>query len=391
MAQKKNYSRYFIILNEDEKGYAIASDKLPTGYVKLEVKNNKCKVSYYVQNLKREAAPYYMILVLGKKDINKLIKIGELNIDDFGRADVSYEYASDNVGDTGMDVDSVSGASVARMIDSNIKPVLSGFLTSDIPKWRDYIIIEPKNREEEVEEEITPVSIFDEYEESIEQRAKAEEVQEIEEIEDTVEVQEVEYAREDIVEDIEDIKEVDNERGDIEDIVEEMVEIEDDKEAEGIREIVEDNAETRHKDEKKNRPKCKMGKFFDELAKDYDEVKGEISEIKNCNWYKVPAGEINSMNCPMHWNKYSAIYSPMVNYHNYIMAHKYYLVGYKYDKEGKMKCLIYGIPGSKSKMDQPYGGKTGFVTWVSSKSRKCEGYWLMFYDFKTSTILIPVK
>lgn len=377
MAQKKNYSRYFIILNEDEKGYAIASDKLPTGYVKLEVKSNKCKISYYVQNLKREAAPYYMILVLGKKDTNKLIKMGELNIDDFGRADVSYEYTSDNIGDTGVDVDSISGASVVRMIDTNIKPVLSGFLTSDIPKWRDYIIIEPKSREEEkVKEEVTPISIFDKYEESVEQRVKIEEVEEIEEIDDS---------RKDIVEDI---VEVDDAREDMLE-VEELEQVREEQQELEAQESVENDVYTRHKDEK--RPKCKVGKFFNELAKDYEEMKDEIDEIKNCVWYRIPSKDINSMNCPMHWNKYSVIYSPMINYHNYIMAHKYYLVGYKYDKEGKMKCLIYGIPGSKSKLHQPYGGKTGFVTWVPSKSRKCEGYWLMFYDFKTSTILIPVK
>lgn len=187
MAQKKSYSRYFIILQEDEKGYALASDKLPTGYVKLELKNDKCKVSYYVQNLKKESAPYYMTLILGKKGINKIIKIGELNIDNYGRAEVCYEYLANNIADTGMSMDNVSGAAVAKLLDKNVISVLSGFLTSDIPKWREYEIIEPKVREakEELEKEkeedeaIEEKSIFDKYEESIEISKQQEENEDI--------------------------------------------------------------------------------------------------------------------------------------------------------------------------------------------------------------------
>ena len=71
MTQKKSYSRYFIILQEDEKGYSLASDKVASGYAKLELKNDKCKISYYVQNLKKEMTPYYMMLVCNKKDVKR--------------------------------------------------------------------------------------------------------------------------------------------------------------------------------------------------------------------------------------------------------------------------------------------------------------------------------
>lgn len=67
LTQKKSYSRYFIILQEDEKGYSQASDKMSSGYAKIEIKNDKCKISYYVQNLKKDSSPYYMILICAKK------------------------------------------------------------------------------------------------------------------------------------------------------------------------------------------------------------------------------------------------------------------------------------------------------------------------------------
>ena len=69
MAPKKNYSRYFIILQEDEKGFSLDTEKSPSGYVKLEKKNNKCKISYYAQNLSMEKQPYHLILVCNKKDV----------------------------------------------------------------------------------------------------------------------------------------------------------------------------------------------------------------------------------------------------------------------------------------------------------------------------------
>ena len=57
-----------------------------------------------------------------------------------------------------------------------------------------------------------------------------------------------------------------------------------------------------------------------------------------------------------------------------------------------MKYIVYGIPGKKDKGDQPYGGKTGFVTWMEDETLgDGMGYWLMFYDFRNSVIVIPAE
>lgn len=422
MAQKKSYSRYFIILQEDERGYALASDKLPTGYVKLELKNDKCKVSYYVQNLKKESAPYYMTLILGKKDINKIIKIGELNIDNYGRAEISYEYSADNIADTEMSMDNVSGAAIVKFLDKNIISVLSGFLTSDIPRWKEYEIIDSmankerfeenveqevvekvqeKIEEEKVEQKIEQKieekieeekvergpeeekSIFDVYEESIEQGKH-----EVEDLQS--EADEVAQQEETIVQVVDRKEEVDVNNEEIKETIEEQ---EEDKSRNNIEENIAKNKDFRNDERNKKWPNGKAGEFFKEIAKGLKEIEGEITDIKKCIWYKVPIKHVNDMYCISDYNKYSIIYYPMINYYKYIKPYGYYFIGYKCDNEGKMKYLVYGIPGRKDRRDQPFGGKTGFVTWVPSKSGKneCEGYWLMFYDFRTSTILIPVK
>ncbi|MDF2505608.1 MAG: hypothetical protein K0R06_3102, partial [Clostridium sp.] len=178
MSQKKKYSRNFIILQEDEKGYGLASDKAPTGYAKIEVKNNKCKISFYVQNLKKEMKPYYILLICNKKDEKKLVKLGELNIDNTGRAEVSKEFTPENIAASGVSVDKVCGAAVIRSVDTNIIGVLNGFSITDIPNdWKKYTLVDnvkKRENDEKTKSENQNSTVehkdrsFDEYEEKIE-------------------------------------------------------------------------------------------------------------------------------------------------------------------------------------------------------------------------------
>ena len=73
------------------------------------------------------------------------------------------------------------------------------------------------------------------------------------------------------------------------------------------------------------------------------------------------------------------------------------MIGYKYDHFNNLKYIIYAIPGKKSAMEQPYGGKSGFVTWISDDScrqpenEESYGYWLMFFDYNKSTVIVPIR
>lgn len=445
MTQKKSYSRYFIILQEDEKGYALASDKLPSGYAKLELKNDKCKISYYVQNLKKESAPYYMILICGKKDVKKIIKLGELNIDEHGRCDVSYEYGVDSVGNSGINVDKVIGAGIVRFINSNIIPVMSGFASNEIPEWREYSIVEEEKQSQEripeaeevkqpeVEPEVKSemredtTNIFEEYE------IKIEEIKEEQESEEEI-PQRVEEAQQEEVQQ-EDVSEpnleIDSEEARHKDKKKDKCE---DKHKDNVSKVKEEKLENKCKDnvskikEEKHEDKCKdneckikeekceeekshkdnykcddhkekvkgsVGGFFKDLVEDFEEVQDFASEIKRCSWYKVPVRRPEDMNNCVDYNKYTVVYYPMINHYQYIRRFGHFLMGYKQDKDNKMKYLVYGVPGTKSRTDQPFGGRTGFVTWVPLKdgdeNEGSMGYWLMFYDFKNATIVIPVK
>ena len=145
------------------------------------------------------------------------------------------------------------------------------------------------------------------------------------------------------------------------------------------------------KEDKEEYPKGAMGDFFKAVAQDFDEVHDFSKEIKWCKWYKVPVHSLENMYDLSDYNKYTVAYYPMICYYPYIRNHKSFMLGYKCDSSGKMKYIVYGIPGTKAKAHQPYGGKTGFVTWIPDKENDEMGHWLMFYDFKKSTIVVPLK
>lgn len=424
MVQKKSYSRYFIILQEDEKGYSISSDKVVSGYAKLEVKNEKCKVSYYVQNLKKELAPYYMMLICNKKEVKKILKIGEMNIDDYGRADICYEYPMDNVAGSGISVDKVSGAAIVKLLDNNILGVMSGFASTEIPSWKSFAVVEDRTRESQEEIAEEPRSIFDKYEESIEAAKLSENKENViedneaarqdesEEVESVVLKEYAEQPRENKNDQVEKLTSEAGRQQDIE--VEELTHEEErqqDVEDENIKLENEDvqvaNREEKNRDDSSKEllreseyetydyPRGSTGDFFRNLTDGFEEITDMASDIKRAKWYRVPVGQVEDMYDTSNYNRYTILYYPMISYYPYFRNDGHYVVGYKCDKQGKVKYLVYGIPGARGKEHQPYGGKTGFVTWVPEKSaygdRSDFGYWLMFYDFRTSTIVVPVK
>jgi len=376
---KKSYSRYFIILQEDEKGYSLDSDKIPSGYAKLEMKNNKCKISYYVQNLRKEKQPYHMILICGKKDVNKIIKLGKLNIDDYGRVDISNEYDMENIADTGISAEKIVGAAIVKFLDTNVVSIMSGFSTTDKPiEWKNYKLAEciKEKKETRIDDVINE---FDEYEQNIELiKIKSDEVEN-----DNLEVNVMQRVE------VEDIK--------ITESLEEEIKAkqpEDEFEVnrhKNKKEDKEDKEDKKYDCDKGDYPKGAMGDFFKAVAQGFNEIPDFSKEIKWCKWYKVPVSSLENMYDFSDYNKYTIAYYPMICYYPYIRNHKSFMLGYKCDSTGKMKYIVYGIPGTKSKVHQPYGGKTGFVTWISNSENDEMGHWLMFYDFKKSTIVVPLK
>ncbi|MEW8995443.1 MAG: hypothetical protein AB2376_13325, partial [Clostridium sp.] len=127
MPSRKSYNRFFIILQEDQKGYGLDSNKTPSGYAKLETRNDKAKASFYVQNLKKQKGPYCMILIVQGKTGKELVNLGQINIDNGGKADVSNEFDANNLANTNISMDNVQGAAIGRINSDKVMPVMVGF------------------------------------------------------------------------------------------------------------------------------------------------------------------------------------------------------------------------------------------------------------------------
>lgn len=453
MSQKKNYSRSFIILQENEKGHGISQDKLPTGYAKIEIKNGKCKISFYVQNLKKAQKPYNMILVCNKKDTKKLIKLGELKLDEYGKAEVSKEFDENNISDSGVAIDKVIGAAISQLSEKEMSVVMSGFNASDIPdSWREYPVVpediekplkrkadEEKPKAEEREKEDTPkeeiktdVAKAEEKPEKVALEQKEEKASGEKEEEKSSEEAKADKAEEEEPK----LREANEEATNEENTEEENNKAEeteeekttDEKEDSNIfdeyeksieetkREIdnslknieLDDNGDLEEAskendnyknvyipDKKEDFPIGRTGEFFKGLTNGLEDLGQVFPDVGYCRWYKVALDPEQSRYNEGNHDKYAFLYYPMMAYYSYIQKEGHYLIGYKYDKDGRMKYIVYGILGTRNRYDQPFDGRTGFVSWVpfvqGKESYEDKGCWLMFYDFRNATILVPQR
>ena len=130
--------------------------------------------------------------------------------------------------------------------------------------------------------------------------------------------------------------------------------------------------------------------FFSSVVGDFEYTRNFAKDIKKCKWYKVNVDNFDVLCNMSNYNKYTVAYYPMINYYPYISRKGYFMIGFKYDENGVVKYITYAIPGYKEKNDQPYGGKTGFVTWCPEFENSDNGHWIMFYDFQNSKVLIPI-
>ena len=417
MASNNKLYRNFIILQEDERGYSNASDKTLSGYSKIEARAEKCKVSFYAQNLKKDTDDYHMILICCKKDCKQIIDLGKIVISDSGKCEMTKEYDASNIGGLGVSFDKICGAALAKMKDGLPIYVMCGFLNNEQPSdsWKNYkvvkcnehkqTIMEKKPKKDECKDdkksdkksekksdkceekcehkkrddddkpvEISSISKEDNDGE-VQEKPRGEEVNTEESKVEESNIEESKIEEEKIEEPkIEEVPYVprENLRGKFEDYEEQI---------EAVKEFDPDVSDIRGS----------IGEYFEAVSDGFQRCKGKYKEVKYTKWYKIPVNDLYEMCNMSNYNKYTLAYYPMLNYYPYIKKHGYFMLGYKCDSEGNLKYIVYGVPGKKDKDEQPYDGKTGFVTWVKDKDVDDVGCWLMFYDYKNSTVVVPMQ
>lgn len=170
MSTHSDYKRYFIILQEDEKGFEISTGKIPTGYVKIETKNGKAKLTAYVQNVRNvENSPYHILLIAPLR--KTAVDLGKIILDHSGRGEFNHELEADNVLESHLELSHFMIAAVT----SGASIALSGCIGREKLDWkgkynvinkiRDAEIVVPREKKhdtilEEVEEILLPEQIL---------------------------------------------------------------------------------------------------------------------------------------------------------------------------------------------------------------------------------------
>ena len=396
MASNNRLYRNFVILQEDERGYSNSSDKTLSGYSKIEAKGDKCKISFYAQNLKKDNDNYYMMIICCKKDMKQIVNLGPIEVTDTGKAEATKEYNVSNIGGLDIQFDKISGTAIAKVKDGIPVFVMCGFLNGQQPSenWKNYTIIKAKEVRARATEKVA------EKEHKKDPRKPEIKVEKSKDkaIENTV--VEATIVEEPIIENAERVEE------DSKEVIE--VEVESEQEVESVKEAkeryfqrenlrgkfedYEDEIESSKEfDPVTSKIRGSIGEYFESIVEGFDRDYDSIDELKYTKWYKIPVHDLHEMCNMSNYNKYTLAYYPMLNYYPYIKKYGYFMLGYKCDSQGNLKHIIYAIPGKKDKDEQPYDGRTGFVTWVNLNGKDKDGCWLMFYDFKNPTVVVPMK
>lgn len=375
MASKK-YNRYFIIFQEEDKGFGIAIDKQPTGYTKIETRNGKCKITAYVQNLIKGKGPYICCMIDPSKNPAVIARLGEISVDETGRGETWWEYNEDDIAGTNSSIDKFIVAAVIVEGEKILSP-LAGYASKEKIEWRDKIVAKEDKKEAEIKEEIK-----EEVREEISDEARKFKEYE-EKIRLDIKIQD--FDNENKNENIEDDKKRDEE--------EKKDEKEDRVEENNIENIDSDYDIYDYAKGDFVRDKKTHAKVFHRILDEFEEKEELCSEIKGCRWWKIPFKENYNIPQDNNYPYYCTIYHPLmaypyINYIKYIKKKGHYYFGLKYDNKGEVKAIMYGIEGSFNSQDQPYMGMTGFTKWFKIKD-KDSGIWVMFYNPYTGCIMIP--
>lgn len=398
MASNNRLYRNFVILQEDERGYSNSNDKTLSGYSKIEAKGDKCKISFYAQNLKKDDDNYYMMIICSKKDLKQIVNLGPIEINDTGKGEVTKEYNVSNIGGLDLQFDKISGTAIAKIKDGMPIFVMCGFLNGQQPSdnWRNYVVVKAKDTRVKVSEKAT------EKEHKKEQRKPEIKINKVKEenIKEKIQTINKENIEEKLID--EKIERVEEQTKEAKENIKEEPIIQltlEDKlkylQRENLRGKFEDYEEEIESNKEFNpitgKIRGSIGEYFESIVDGFERDYNSVDELKYTKWYKIPVHDLHEMCNMSNYNKYTLAYYPMLNYYPYIKKYGYFMIGYKCDSKGNLKHIIYGIPGNKDRDEQPYDGRTGFVTWVNINGNNRNGCWLMFYDFKNSTVVVPMQ
>lgn len=496
----KKHSRHFLIFNNEDSGFEVSTDKEPTGYTKVEVKKDICKITVYAQNLKVEKGPYIGYLIDASKNPAIVARLGEIDLNESGKGEIVWEEDAKNIAGTGLSADKFNVAAVVRE-GNRLQAPLVGYYSKEKIKWREKInnrsFVKSESKEADIEDlvEDSGIEVQSDIPERNDDNDIIEDIIEIEEdidkdkeeaivdsyssdfqrddsdyieeysqegmefkhyedeiyfksndkLYETLDNNKIEEPSEEVNEEylydardiniegkngilyrvlkenkidinnlseeglqrlnkgiekelknlvnrevreckeniIKRISDNDNLEENVETFISTKSELSDDAESFSFNSMPEQSSKIENRKS--------YAKRFHEILNSYEEF--SIKDLKDCRMWKIEDSAKMPQKDSEDYIYYSAILHlkmtyPYINYIKYFRECGHYYFGIKYDRNGEVKYLVYGIEGEKKESKQPYKGMTGFVTHVPFGRT---GMWIMHYNPYTGCVMLPRK
>ncbi len=155
MASDRRYKRYFIILENEDRGFEKNDKQVPKGYAKIEVRNGKGLLNVYVQDLKyfKDAKYIYRnYLISTKGENNVYVDTGSFVIDERGKGELKVKFDPDNVEGSNRTIEDFNVVAViAKPIERSYDHVevygpLVGYMDKEKVRWKDSLIYEEQKK-----------------------------------------------------------------------------------------------------------------------------------------------------------------------------------------------------------------------------------------------------
>lgn len=425
---QRRYKRYFVILEEVDKGFSTARSEGVKGYAKIEVRNDKGILSLYCQSLRpleEKKESYRLYLISTKENTGAIaMDIGPISADNSGRGEIIWTFNAENVKASKRrleDFDTI--VLTVETLDESQRIVvpLVGYIHKEKTNWKpilqEELYISNKGREEKtfrnyIEEnpttelEIEETVDIDEEKYELEQDNKVQEAPKVpmdlvnEDVNADVEVEAIQ--EEETIQNPEIILE--------EEIVQEAETMEDVQESEEIilsEEVIKDKEyiPQYNLQEGWDGDDIALQQYIEATLKIFPRVEIFDSNLRNYQWWQIPYNDDTIYRSYMPFISHIEILHNPYYYHypqsyssecqGQISVYQHHIFGIAYDENRKAKYYVYGIPGKKTLEDQPYEGKTGFTYWhpynyIGGSSQEDFGYWLLHIDANTKGIVEPL-
>lgn len=388
------FLRKFIILSKQ-------SSKDLKSHVKLEVRGVKGKISLSLEGAQlKEDVTYKLYSATSEQKGFKEVSLGTIDVNKSGRGKLDLNFNSNSVGQSEIDISDFNTLIIKEenSKENNQEVILAGYIHKDDDSIAKVISANKSQATSQMKPQIEN-KVSDKESEKTQETEKINEVIS-EETEDNKKTEVLKQVKE--TTEFRDQSKMKTQK----DIIEPEVIKKGKIEVEEVKNKIKNksNIEQELEDlEARKEEKYSSKNYSDQIIsytldilKIFKEIKPFKIEDESYRWWQIDYDKMNSHRGFLPY--YSYILNPpyssshrgrYTTCQNQIQKYNRYLFGVA-ENNGQITHYIYGIPGRYEKSEHPYGGSTGFVTWLEDKSRTGSGYWLSYIDAYTGNVVRPL-